>query len=119
MKKKCNERTNAMKHMSHLVAMGVSLMLAGSGAWGAEYLWVEAEHSADVEGSNGSWTPTPPLEKQRGWGIAGPGVAAEWSQGGESEWTSIAAHPQENTATSRYSIEVPAAGRYRVWVRYA
>ncbi len=52
-------------------------------------------------------------------GIAWPGVAAEWSQGGESEWNSIAAHPQETAATARYPVEVPAAGRYRVWVRYA
>lgn len=80
---------------------------------------MEAEHSADVRGNNNAFSPTPPLEKQRGWGISGPGVAAEWSQGGESEWTSIAAHSEERDAISRYAIEVPAPGKYRVWVRYA
>ena len=40
-------------------------------------------------------------------------------EGGESEWMFIAAHPEENHALSRYAIEVPAAGHYRVWVRYA
>ena len=85
----------------------------------SEYLWIEAEHSADIVGRNMAFTPMPPLESQRGWGISGPGVAAEWSQGGESEWTSIAAHPEESNAISRYAIEMPAAGHYRVWVRYA
>jgi hypothetical protein len=101
------------------LALGLSAAFLVTNARAAEYLWIEAEHSADVQGRNHAFTPTPPLEQQRGWGISGPGVAAEWSQGGESEWTSIAAHPQENDAVSRYAIEVPAAGHYRVWVRYA
>ncbi|HEV7402786.1 MAG TPA: hypothetical protein VGO11_07675 [Chthoniobacteraceae bacterium] len=101
------------------LAAGLSAAVLTIHTLASEYLWVEAEHSADVQGSNTAFTATPPLEKQRGWGISGPGVAAEWSQGGESEWTSIAAHPEENNALARYAIEVPAAGHYRVWVRYA
>lgn len=110
-----------MQHITRLLlVLALSIALpAAVPARAAEYLWVEAEHSTDIEGANYSWTPAPPLDQQRGWGIAGPGVAAEWTQGGESEWTSIAAHPQERDATARYAIEVPAAGRYRVWVRYA
>ncbi|CAN5453479.1 hypothetical protein BH18ACI2_BH18ACI2_29400 [soil metagenome] len=106
------------KHQLFALALSLSTALPASHSVAAEYLWVEAEHSADVQGGNYSFLPMP-LAQQRGWGIAGPGVAAEWTQGGESEWTSIAAHPEENNATSRYAIEVPAAGRYRVWVRYA
>lgn len=101
------------------LALGLAAALYVSQAGASEYLWVEAEHSADVQGHNAAFTAIPPLEQQRGWGISGPGVAAEWSQGGESEWTSIAAHAEENHAISRYAIEVPAAGRYRLWVRYA
>src|SRR4051794_15402980 len=92
-----------------VLALATSAALPASHALGAEYLWVEAEHSADVQGGNYAFVATPPLAQQRGWGISGPGVAAEWSQGGESEWTSIAAHPEENNAISHYAIEVPAA----------
>src|SRR6478752_7594692 len=98
------------------LALGCSIALLAAHGLAAEYLWIEAEHSADVQGHNNAFSVTPPLEKQRGWGISGPGVAAEWSQGGESEWTSIAAHPEEDNAVSRYALEVPAAGHYRVWV---
>lgn len=110
-----------MKHGNRLwvMALAATQTFTALGAGGAEYLWVEAEHSTDIQGANYSWVPASPLEQQRGWGIAGPGVAAEWTQGGESEWTSIAAHAQEKDATARYTVEVPAAGRYRVWVRYA
>ncbi len=101
------------------LALCLSTALVVSQAVSAEYLWVEAEHSADVQGHNTAFSAVRPLEQQRGWSISGPGVAAEWSQGGESEWTSIAAHPLEDNALSRYAIEVPATGHYRVWVRYA
>jgi hypothetical protein len=54
-----------------------------------------------------------------GWGMNGPGVSAEWSQGGESEWNSVAAAADETRATIFQDIEAPSAGQYRVWVRYA
>ena len=54
-----------------------------------------------------------------GWGINGPGVSAEWSQGGESEWNSVAAAADETRASIFQNIEAPRAGRYRLWVRYA
>ncbi len=54
-----------------------------------------------------------------GWGINGPGVSAEWSQGGESEWNSAAASADETRASIFQEMEVPRAGQYKVWVRYA
>lgn len=54
-----------------------------------------------------------------GWGINGPGISAEWTQGGESEWNSVAATADETRAAIYQDVEVPRAGRYKIWVRYA
>ncbi|MCM3902687.1 MAG: hypothetical protein ND866_13350 [Pyrinomonadaceae bacterium] len=67
---------------------------------------------------NPSWRNYPKA-KAPGWGINGPGVSAEWSQGGESEWNSVAASADETRSTIYQDIEVPRAGDYKVWVRYA
>ncbi|HEV3471281.1 MAG TPA: hypothetical protein VG148_18290 [Pyrinomonadaceae bacterium] len=92
---------------------------------GSEYLWFEAENMRGIATDernepvrNPSWREYP-REKAPGWGMNGPGVSAEWSQGGESEWTSVAASADETRATIFQEFEVPRAGRYRVWVRYA
>ena len=58
-------------------------------------------------------------DKAPGWGMNGPGVSAEWTQGGESEWNSAAASADETNATIYQDLEVPRAGRYRLWIRYA
>ena len=58
-------------------------------------------------------------EKTPGWGINGPGVSAEWTQGGESEWNSAAASADETRATISQDLEVPRAGQYTLWIRYA
>jgi len=60
-----------------------------------------------------------PRAKAPGWGINGPGVSAEWTQGGESEWNSAAASADETHATIYQDLEVPRAGQYLLWVRYA
>ena len=91
-----------------------------------EYLWYEAENmrgfSVNKDGRrpmlNPSWSE-PPREAAPGWGINGPGVSAEWTQGGESEWNSAAASADETRATIYQDVEVPRAGAYKVWVRYA
>jgi hypothetical protein len=49
----------------------------------------------------------------------GPGVSAEWSQGGESEWNSAAASADETHATISQELQIPRAGQYKLWVRYA
>ncbi len=90
-----------------------------------EYLWYEAENmrglATDQRGEpilNPSWL-NHPKAKAPGWGINGPGVSAEWSQGGESEWNSVAASADETRAVIYQDIEVPRGGDYKVWIRYA
>ena len=58
-------------------------------------------------------------DKAPGWGMNGPGVSAEWTQGGESEWNSAAASADETRATLYQQLEVPRAGQYVLWIRYA
>jgi hypothetical protein len=60
-----------------------------------------------------------PKAKAPGWGINGPGVSAEWTQGGESEWNSAAASADEERATIFQDVEIPRSDDYRVWIRYA
>jgi hypothetical protein len=90
-----------------------------------EYLWYEAENMRGFSRNarhepviNASWV-NPSKAVTPGWGINGPGVSAEWSQGGESEWNSAAASADETGATIYQEMEVPRDGSYRVWVRYA
>ena len=91
----------------------------------AEYLWYEAENMRGITAtatneplSNPSWMHLP-ASKAPGWGINGPGVSAEWTQGGESEWNSVNASADETRGTISQDIEVPRPGDYKVWVRYA
>jgi hypothetical protein len=80
------------------------------------YLWLEPEWFPDVQGSFNYWTGT---DKARGaWGIAGPGITAEFSQGGESEWQSIGATADEAKAICSRAVVVPRAGKCKLWVRY-
>jgi hypothetical protein len=58
-------------------------------------------------------------DKAPGGGINGPGVSAEWTQGGESEWNSAAASADETRATLYQDLEVPRAGEFVLWIRYA
>ncbi len=90
-----------------------------------EYLWYETEN---MGGLTLDARNEPRVQavwqnfsraKSPGWGINGPGVSAEWTQGGESEWNSVAAAPDETRATLLQEIEVPRDGEYRVWARYA
>ena len=60
-----------------------------------------------------------PRAKAPGWGMNGPGVSAEWTQGGESEWNSAAASADETKAAIYQDLEIPRAGEYRFWVRFA
>src|SRR4051812_39477120 len=80
-----------------------------------EYLWYEAENMrgfAETERHepvlNPSWM-NPMRAQAQGWGMNGPGVSAEWSQGGESEWNSAAASADETRATIYQDVEVPRA----------
>ncbi len=90
-----------------------------------EYLWYEAENMRGfTTGKIGAPLLNPsqlnlPKEKAPGWGINGPGVSAEWTQGGESEWNSAAASADETRATIYQDLEIPRAGQHTLWVRYA
>lgn len=90
-----------------------------------EYLWYEAENMRGITETsrhepmlNPSYLEIP-AAKAPGWGISGPGVSAEWSQGGESEWNSVAASADETRGTISQELQVPRSGEYRLWVRYA
>ncbi len=90
-----------------------------------EYLWYETENmrglSTDARNEpliNASWLNKSAKEVP-GWGINGPGVSAEWTQGGESEWNSVAASADEARASIFQDVEIPRDGQYKIWVRYA
>jgi hypothetical protein len=90
-----------------------------------EYLWYEAENmrglSLDARNeprANPTWMNLRRAQAP-GWGLNGPGVSAEWSQGGESEWDSVAASPDETRAALTQEIEIPRDAEYRVCARYA
>ena len=90
-----------------------------------EYLWYEAENMRGFNtGKLGEPMLNPsylnlPRAKAPGWGMNGPGVSAEWTQGGESEWNSAAAGTDETRATLYQDLEIPRGGQYALWVRYA
>jgi hypothetical protein len=95
------------------------LLACVTSAQAAESLWMEAEDFAPLEGANFSFQHVEDTTKGS-WALAGPGVAAEWTQGGESGFMSIAARGDEPAEISvGRELEVPAAGRYTLWVRYA
>lgn len=82
-------------------------------------LWMEAETFGPLRGANFSFFQD--AQQTRGsWSLAGPDVAAAWTQGGESEFLSVAARADEagEVSMSR-NVEVPSAGQYALWVRYA
>jgi len=95
---------------------------AASLACGADLphtVWLEAETLGPLHGGNFSYQH-PDQTTKGSWSVAGPGVAAEWTQGGESEWMSIASRADETgEVVCGRDVELPAAGRYTLWVRYA
>jgi hypothetical protein len=102
-----------------LLALLPSRPTTAAGATLPESVWVEAETMSGLRGSNFSFQQE--AQQTRGsWSIAGPGVAAEWTQGGESEFVSVAARADEPAGTTiGREIEIPVAGQYTLWVRYA
>ena len=83
-----------------------------------ESLWIEAEH---LDGIRGYCWPMgkPEMKKTAGhWALGGPGWAAEWNQGGESGFLSIATAADDDRAVATKTVDIPVAGTYHVWVRY-
>ena len=104
---------------SRSLALTVALSgLLGSVGSAAETIWLEAEHLDGLRGY--CWPMGRPEMKQTAghWALSGPGWAAEWNQGGESGFLSIATSADDDHATATKSFEVPVAGDYLLWVRY-
>jgi hypothetical protein len=96
--------------------MVLTLALFALLAQSSETVWIEAEHFKGVKGY--CWPGAPKPKTEGHWGISGPGWAAEWTQGGESNFMSIACGPDDDKAVASLEVEIPVAGKYRVWVRY-
>jgi hypothetical protein len=80
------------------------------------YLWFEPEWFEGVQGHFAYWTGA--AKPTGAWGVAGPGISPEWTQGGESEWNSMGAPAEETKAECHRDFIVPRAGQYKLWVRY-
>jgi hypothetical protein len=106
-----------VKRIYPIGVLACLLMLSGS-ATAHESIWLEAEWLHGITGY--CWPMGPPQIKttKGNWGLSGPGWAPEWTQGGESMFMSIACGPRDDKAVVSRDIEVPADGKYHVWVRY-
>lgn len=82
------------------------------------YLWLEPERFPGVSGGFAYWPGFEATKPEGRWMIAGPGISPELTQGGESEFTSMAVPAAETKAECSREIVIPRAGKYRVWVRY-
>src|SRR2546423_12382819 len=94
------------------------LLLVASSVPAQETIWIEAEH---LEGIKGYCWPMgkPEMKKTAGhWALSGPGWAAEWNQGGESGFLSIACGGDDDKAVAIKNLDIPVDGKYFVWVRY-
>src|SRR5919205_2593000 len=121
--------TDLIKHLRNLWIVLFALLSAATlysqTPSPVEYLWYEAENMRGFStGKLGEPLLNPsymnlPREKAPGWGINGPGVSAEWTQGGESQWNSAAASSDETRGAIYQDLEVARDGAYKVWVRYA
>jgi hypothetical protein len=100
--------------MNALLLTALALAPAAS----PETIWLEAEH---LDGVRGYCWPMgkPEIKKTAGhWALSGPGWAAEWNQGGESGFLSIACGADDDKAVATKTLEIPTDGKYFVWVRY-
>jgi len=98
-------------------AVLLALLLAPSLPAG-ETVWIEAEH---LDGIRGYCWPMgkPDMKKTAGhWALSGPGWAAEWNQGGESGFLSIATAADDDRAVAATTREIPEAGTWQLWIRY-
>src|SRR5690349_19646437 len=98
--------------LKFLKLLVLTILLAALPAGGATkppvFLWFEPEWFEGVKGGFAYWTG---VAKPTGsWGIAGPGISAEWTQGGESDWNSMGAPAEETQASCRRDFVVPRAG---------
>jgi hypothetical protein len=101
-----------------ILLLSVVALLLPVGPVLAESIWLEAEH---LEGIKGYCWPMgrPEMKKTAGhWALSGPGWAAEWNQGGESGFLSIATGADDDKAIATRELDIPVEGTWYVWVRY-
>jgi len=100
------------------LALGISLTIAALLPAAEETIWLEAEHLDGIRGY--CWPMGKPGMKKTGghWALSGPGWAAEWNQGGESGFLSIATAADDDRASATKTVDVPREGTYFLWVRY-
>lgn len=116
---------NANVNLRYLRNLWIVFILAIPVSAQTEYLWHEAENMRGfTTGKLGAPLLNPSYlnlsrDKAPGWGMNGPGVSAEWTQGGESEWNSAAASANETSAELYQDFEIPRGGQYTLWIRYA
>jgi hypothetical protein len=91
------------------------LIVIASSASAQESVWIETEH---LRGVRGACFPDFDQKTAGHWAMSGPGIAPEWTMGGESEWLSIACGPDDDKAAAITDIEIAEAGEWRLWVRY-
>src|SRR4051794_22467443 len=92
--------------LAHITIVTLVLPLAAPAARGAESVWIEAEQ---LRGVRGSCFPDMGGKTDGHWALSGPGIAPEWTQGGESGWLSIACGPDDDKASAYLEFEVPEA----------
>lgn len=120
-----NSRGNPFNLHGNVPMFVLVLVLALAGAARAAdkppiHIWFEPEWFEGVKGSFAYWVgPAGMLATtNNAWGVAGPGVSPEWTQGGESEWNSMGAAAHETKGECHRDFTVPRAGKYRMWVRF-
>jgi hypothetical protein len=99
------------------LSFGLVFLLA-TAAQAHESLWIEAEHFDGIRGYCWPMGPEAIKKTDGHWGLSGPGWAAEWNQGGESGFLSIATGAADDHASVAKTVEIPVAAKYFVWVRY-
>src|SRR5437016_1103386 len=98
-----------------MLAWIVAVLLWSGVGQAPHHLWLEAEWFGPLKGANFSFMPLD-TQTRGSWAIAGPDAAPGWTQGGESEFMSVAARADEpgEIAIGR-DVEFPAAGTYTLW----
>jgi hypothetical protein len=101
-----------------VLVLGALLLLVLPACGQVETLWIEAEHLEGIQGYCWPMARGKESSKTHGaWGLSGPGWAAEFNQGGESGFLSIACGPGDDKAVASKEIAIPVEGEWHVWMR--
>src|SRR5437660_9686318 len=95
--------------LSHVWIVALVLLIPAQAGRATESIWIEAEH---LRGVRGSCFPDMGGKTDGHWALSGPGIAPEWTQGGESGWLSIACAPDDDKASASLEFEAPESGEW-------